>query len=286
MTGFFQDLWTQPLLQRALLAGILVSIAGGVVGTYVGVRRITYLAGGIAHCVLGGLGAAVYLRKVHGWTWLDPLYGAIAAALLAAGIIGVVSLRFRQRQDTLIGATWAIGMATGVLFVWKTPGYAEDLMAYLFGNIAMVSSGEVWTIAALDVVVIVLSALCYRQFLAICFDEEFARARGLAVERYSLLLLSLAALTVVLLVAVVGIVMVIALLTLPVATAGLFARRLWQMMLAAVLLSMVTTTGGLAISYGPELPPGATTILLAGGLYLLALAVRTALRRLRAVSAT
>jgi len=286
MTGFFQDLWTEPLLQRALLTGLLAGVACGVVGTYVVVRRITYLAGGIAHCVLGGLGAAVYLRKVHGWTWLDPLYGATAAALLAAGIIGVVSLRFRQRQDTLIGATWAIGMATGVMFVWKTPGYAEDLMGYLFGNIAMVSAGEMWMIAALDVVVVVLSALFYREFLAICFDEEFARTRGLAVEGYSLLLLGLAALTVVLLVAVVGIVMVIALLTLPVATAGLFARRLWQMMAASALLSMITTTGGLAISYGPELPPGATTILLAGGLYLLALALRTALRRLRSASAT
>ena len=285
MMDFFRDLSTQPLLQRALLTGLLAGIACGVVGTYVVVRRATYLAGGIAHCVLGGLGAAVYLRKVHGWTWLDPLYGATAAALLAAGIIGVVSLRFRERQDTLIGATWAIGMATGVMFLWKTPGYAEDLMAYLFGNIAMVSASEVWMIAALDVVVVVLSVLFYGKFLAICFDEDFARSRGLAVEGYSLLLLGLAAVTVVLLVAVVGIVMVIALLTLPVATAGLFARRLWQMMLASALLSMLTTTGGLAISYGPELPPGATTILLAGGLYLLALAVRTALRRPQAASA-
>ena len=115
MSEFLDALWSLPVLQRAVLTGLLASVACGVVGSYVVVRRITYLAGGIAHCVLGGLGAAVYLRKVHGWEWMDPLYGAVASALLAAVIMGVVSLRFRQREDTVISALWAIGMAAGVL---------------------------------------------------------------------------------------------------------------------------------------------------------------------------
>jgi len=265
---FFDAVARYPFLQYALLAGVLSSVACGVVGTYVVVRRITYIAGGISHCVLGGIGAALYLQRVHGWQWLNPLYGAVAAALAAAAVIGLVSLRARQREDTVIGALWAIGMATGVLFLAKTPGYSQDLMSYLFGNILMVSAGDLWLIAALDAVVIALAVLFHNQFLAVCFDEEFARVRGLRVEAYYLLLLGLTALTVVLLVTVVGIVLVIALLTLPVAVAGHFARRLWQMMALATVLSIVLTTAGLAISYEPDLPAGATIIVLAGAVYL------------------
>jgi len=280
MREFIEAVRVVPFVQRALLTGVLASVACGVVGSYVVVRRITYLAGGIAHCVLGGLGAAVYLNRVHGWTWLAPLHGAVAAALLAAGAIGIVSLRFGQREDTVISALWAVGMATGVLFIWSTPGYQQDLVSYLFGNIAMVSARELWLVAALDALIIVVSLLFYKQFVAVCFDEEFARTRGVRVEFYYLLLLCLTALTVVLLVTVVGVVMVIALLTLPVAVAGQFARRLWQMMVIAALLSMALTTAGLAVSYGPELPPGATTIVLCGGLYLLVLGAGALRRRL------
>ena len=268
MTEFLDAALRYPFIQYALLAGILASVACGIVGTYVVVRRITYIAGGISHCVLGGIGASLYLQRVHGWTALHPIYGAVAAALLAAAIIGIVSLRAKQREDTVIGALWAVGMAAGVLFIAKTPGYSQDLMSYLFGNILMVTASDLWLIAALDAVVIVLGVLFYNQFLAVCFDEEFARVRGLRVEFYYLLLLGLTALTVVLLVTVVGIVLVIALLTLPVAVAGFFAKRLWQMMVLAALFSIAFTVGGLAISYGPDLPSGATIVILAGAVYL------------------
>jgi zinc transport system permease protein len=268
VTEFLDAAANYAFVQYALLAGVLASIACGIVGTYVVVRRITYIAGGISHCVLGGIGAALYFQRVHGWEWLSPLYGAIAAALAAAMIIGLVSLRAKQREDTVIGALWALGMAVGVLFIAKTPGYSQDLMSYLFGNILMVSKADLWLIAALDALVVVLGLVFYNQFLAVCFDEEFARVRGMRVEFYYLLLLGLTALTVVLLVTVVGIVLVIALLTLPVAVAGYFARRLWQMMALAALFSMLFTTGGLAISYQPDLPAGATVIVLAGAVYL------------------
>lgn len=276
MIEFIDALETAPFMRYALLTGLLASVACGVVGTYVVARRITYVAGGIAHCVLGGMGAAVYFNKVHGVAWLTPLHGAIAAAVLAAVIIGVVSLRFRQREDTIISALWATGMAAGVLFIFSTPGYQQDLLSYLFGNILMVSAGDLWLIALLDLGVIVVSLAFYKQFLAICFDEEYARTRGVRVEAFYLLLLLLTALTVVLLISVVGIVMLIALLTLPVATVGQFARRLWQMMLLAVLLSMLLTMAGLAVSYGPNLPSGAVTILLAGAAYALSIVARSA----------
>jgi len=268
MIDFIHAVAQHSFMRYALLTGILASIACGIVGTYVVTRRITYIAGSIAHCILGGMGAAYYLKRVHHWDWLDPLYGAIFAALLAAIIIGLVSLRAKQREDTVIGALWAIGMAVGILFIAKTPGYNENLMSYLFGNILMVSAKDLWLIAGLDGLVIALGLLFYNQFLAVCFDEEFARLRGVNVEFFYLLLLCLTALTVVLLVSVVGIVMVIALLTLPVAVAGNFAKRLWHMMAFATLFCITFTTGGLALSYGADLPTGATIILLAGAVYL------------------
>jgi len=265
---FLDALFKHAFLQHALLAGLLASVACGVVGTYIVVRRISYIAGGIAHCVLGGLGAAVYLQKACGCAWLHPLYGAIASALLAALIIGFVSLRWKQREDTVIGGLWAFGMAVGVLFIWRTPGYSEDLMSYLFGNILMVTPESLYLIAGLDVLVVALGILFYNKFLAVCFDEEFAGVRGVNVEFYYLLLLCLTALTVVLLVTIVGIVMVIALLTLPVAVAGNFSKSLRQMMVFSAVFTVIFTTAGLAASYSLDLPSGATIIILAGVVYL------------------
>ena len=269
MSAFLTDLPQYPFLQYALLTGLLVSVACGVIGSYVVTKRITYIAGSIAHTVLGGLGAARYCQTVYHWDWFHPLYGAVLAAIVSAVIIGVVSMRARQREDTVIGSLWAVGMAAGILFIYKTPGYNEDLMSYLFGSILMVSPQDLWMIAGLDVLVVVVGVLFYNQFLALCFDEEFARLRGVHVEFYYLLLLCLTALTVVLLVTVVGIVMVIALLTLPAAVAGELTKRLWHMMALATLLTALFTTAGLAVSYGPDLPAGATTIIIAGIAYLL-----------------
>jgi zinc transport system permease protein len=268
MTEFLADLMSFPFLRYALLAGLLASVACGIMGSYVVSRRITYIAGAISHSVLGGMGAARYCEVVLGWTWFHPLAGATIAALVSALIIGLVSLRAKEREDTVIGAVWAIGMATGIMFIFRTPGYNEDLMSYLFGNILMVSGQDLWFMAGLDLLIIGLVVLFYNKFLAVCFDEEFARLRGVHVEGYYLLLLGLTALTVVLMLSVVGIVMVIALLTLPAATAGYFSRRLWHMMGLSVLFSALFTTGGLALSYSPNLPAGATIILVAGAVYL------------------
>jgi zinc transport system permease protein len=279
MADFFADVAKYHFLQYALLAGVLVSVASGVMGTYVVVRRITYIAGSIAHCVLGGLGAAQYFQVVHGWTWLEPIYGAALTAVGAAMIIGIVTLKAKQREDTVIGALWAIGMSVGVLFIARTPGYQADIMRYLFGDILMVGKADLVLTALLDLAVVTVSIMFYNKFQAVCFDEEFARLRGVQVEFYYLLLLVLTALTVVLLMKVVGIVMVIALLTLPVAVAGYFARSLWQMMVVGTLLSALFTTSGLAISYKPNLPAGATIIVLAGAVYLLTAGGRMLVRR-------
>ncbi len=261
-----------PFLRYALLAGLLSSVAFGIMGTYVVSRRITYIAGAISHCVLGGIGASLYCQNVLHWSWCHPLLGAMAAALLAALIIGWVSLHAQEREDTIISAIWAAGMAIGLLLIARTPGYV-DPMSYLFGNILLLSQQDLWLILLLDGVIVGLSLYFYHVFLAVCFDEEFARIRGIRVDLFYMLLLCLTALTIVLLVRIVGIVMVIALLALPAATAGQFSRRLWQMMIIATIFCMVFCTAGLGISYRYDLPGGPTIIVFAAVAYLVAIVV-------------
>jgi len=261
MSEFLRAALSQSFMQHALLGGVLASIGCGVMGTYVVVKRIGYLAGGIAHSVLGGMGIAYFLGG-------SPVLGSLIAALVAALIIGWVKLRLHQQEDTVIGAIWAVGMALGVVFISQTPGYKVDLMSYLFGNILMVPRSDLYLMAVLDGLMVLAVTLFYKQFLAVSFDEEFARARGVSVEGFYLLLLMLVALTVVILVQVVGLILVIALLTLPAAIASQYVRTLGRMMLVATLMGAAFTTGGLALSYQPDLPAGATIILVAGCVFL------------------
>lgn len=273
MGQFLSDLQTYTFLQYAFLAGILSSIACGIIGSYVTVRRITYIAGAISHCTLGGMGAARYLQKEFAFS-VTPLQGAVVAALLAAATITVVKHYTSQREDTVLSAIWSIGMAAGIFFISKTSGYNEDLMSYLFGDILMVSQKDLLLIGILDLIIVGIVLLYYNKLIAICFDEEFARISGVKVDLFEMLLLLMIALTVVLLVQVVGIVMVVAMLTLPAAAAGQMVKRLWQMMVAAVLLCLFCTTGGLAVSYQPDFPAGATIIILTGMVYFMITTVK------------
>lgn len=270
MFEFWKAVMEQPLAQNAVFAALLVSMTCGVVGTYVVVRRITYIAAGVAHCVLGGMGAARYLQVVHGWEFFHPIYGALIAALGAAFVIGWMSLSNREREDSAISAVWSVGMASGVLFIYATPGYSQDLMGYLFGNILLVTQQHLYFMAGLNVLILVMVMCWYDKFQLICFDEEFARTRNVNVSLFYILLLGLTALTVVALSVIVGIVLVIALLTLPAALAGRFAGSLAQMMVIATILCAVFSLAGLTVSYAPDLPAGPTIIVIAGACYFIA----------------
>ncbi len=276
---FWNDLLTYSFLRNALFAAVLASVACGIIGSFVVVRRTTYVGGAIAHSVLGGMGAARYFQKVHDIQWLTPLTGATIAAVAAAVITALVTFHGRQREDTVLSAIWAIGMATGISFITATPGYHEDLMSYLFGNILMVGGSELIYMVLLDILVVASVALFYDRFLVISFQPELATLRGLKVGIYHTFLLILISLTVVLLTQVVGLVMVIALLTLPAATASQLTRRLWTMMITASLLCLFFTITGIAVSYEPELPAGATIIELTGAGYLLVMGTKWVLRK-------
>ncbi len=272
---FLTALVEHDFLRTALLAGLLASIGCGVIGPYVVVKRIGFMAGGIAHSVLGGMGAALY----YGF---HPILGALGAAIVAAMLIGWVKLNWHAQEDTLIGALWAIGMAVGVIFISQTPGYATDLMSYLFGNILLVPPLEIKIMGTLDLVLLLVVALFHRQFLAVVFDEEFARLRGVNVTLYYLLLLCLVAVTVVLLIQVVGLILVIALLTLPAAVAGHYVHTLGRMMLVAAVAGTIFTSGGLALAYEKDLPGGASIVLIAGTAYVVSAVLSRSLWRWRA----
>ncbi len=263
MFEFVDVLIHQGFMQNAIVIGLLASVACGIMGSYVVVRRIVFISGGISHTVLGGMGIAYY----YGY---NPIHGAVVSALIAALVIGFVSLRYHQYEDTLIGALWAVGMAVGILFIYKTPGYNVDLMSYLFGNILMVERESLRLLVYLDALIIFSVLLFYKRFLAVCFDEEYSELQGIGVVTTYLLLLCLIALTVVILIQVVGIILVIALLTLPAATARYYAHSLVHMMILASVLGALFTTSGLIVSYQPNLPAGATIIVIAGLAYLFA----------------
>ncbi|MBF8270875.1 MAG: hypothetical protein HW386_2584 [Gammaproteobacteria bacterium] len=272
MINSVNALFSYQFMQHALIACLLASVGCGIIGTYVVVKRIGFLAGGIAHTVLAGMGIAYFLGSA-------PMLGAIIVALLSALLVGYIKLRWHQDEDILIAAFWSVGMAVGILFISRTPGYNIDLMSYLFGNILLVTSRDLLYMLLLDLAIIILVIVYYKQFLATAFDEEFAGLRGVQVEWVYILLLCAIALTVVLLINIVGLILVMALLVLPAATAAQFVGSITRMMVVSILLSMVITVSGLLLSYQPDLPSGSTIIVLAGAVYVLAIVLRRAATR-------
>lgn len=269
MSGFIEALFdpAMPFVRNALVAGLLSSVLFGVLGAVVTVKRIAGLAGAISHAVLGGIGLALFLSARGIVPGFPPIAGALIFAVISAGLIGVVSIKAKQREDTVINALWAIGMSLGVLFIAKTPGYA-DPMSYLFGNILLVTRADLVLLAILDLIVVALAWRFYPQIEASAFDEEFARTRGVPTQAVFLVLLAVTAVAIVLLQTFVGIVMVIAMLTLPAGTAGFSARNLAGMMIGGVILSSAFSTAGLATSWALDLPAGAVVVVIAGAVFL------------------
>jgi zinc transport system permease protein len=244
-------------MRNALMAGLLAAVACGIVGVYVVVKKIVFISGGIAHASFGGIGMGYFFG-------INPIIGALVFSVASGLAIGGITRKTRLPADTAIGILWATGMALGVIFINLTPGYAPDLMSYLFGNILTVPFSDILLMLVLDAVIIGIVILFYKEYLILSFDEEYATAIGMPVERLYLLLLAMIALTVVVLIRVVGMILVIALLTFPAAMARLFTHNLKKMMLLSVIFGFLFTLGGLWLSYELKLPSGATIILLGG----------------------
>lgn len=259
-------------MQNAVLAAILASIACGIIGTYVVVKRITFISGGIAHAAFGGIGLGYFLN-------INPLYCLIPFSLASAVGIGWISKRAKVAEDTAIGIFWSVGMALGVVFIGLTPGYAPNLFSYLFGNILTVPRGDIFFMAGLDVFILAVVYVLYKEFLAICFDEEYSRVSGKKVELYYMILLCLVALTVVILVRIVGIILVIALLTIPAAIAKHYTYNIRKIMFYSCLIGIILTLGGLWLSYVLDIASGATIILLAAAAFVISSGVKALVKR-------
>jgi zinc transport system permease protein len=254
------DFLHYDFMRNALLAGVLVSIACGVVGSLVVVNRLSALSGGIAHAAYGGLGLAVFLR------W-PPLAGAVLFSIVASLFMGYVSQRNKERADTIIGVVWAAGMAFGVLMIDLSKGYYVDMMSYLFGSILAVPLETILFMALLDVIVVAVVGLLFKEFIGMSYDEEFSLISGVPAKALYYILLLLISLSVVLLIRVVGLILVIALFTIPASIAEMFTKNLKSIMVAASLLGVLFTLCGLLLSYYLNITSGATIILVAAVSY-------------------
>ena len=255
------DIFSYGFMINAIYASILASIVCGIVGTYVVVKRIVFISGGISHTAYGGIGLGYFLG-------FNPLFGAIGFSIMSAGFLSVMRKKKTQHEDTIIGIMWAFGMAVGIIFVNLTPGYSPNLMNYLFGNILTVPRSEIIMMLILAAFIMLMVTLFFREFQAVTFDEEYARTLGLPVDKLYFLLLIIIALTTVLLIKLVGIILVVALLSIPSAISIKFVKSIGQMMVMSVLLGLLFTLSGLFLSYYLNLSSGAMIIMTASAGYL------------------
>lgn len=276
MIQFFSDMAVNPFLLTGLLAGILAAVACGTIGPYVVTRRITFLSGAIAHIAVAGVGGALFVqyRFPDALGWFDPLYGATAVAVAAAIVIALLRHYVGEGTDTLISALWALGMAVGILLSKFTPGYQGELIGYLFGSLAFVSWEQIAWIATLDVIIIGSVLLFHKRLMAVCLDPEQAQLQHIPVLQTNILLLCLVALTVICLTQVVGLILVIALLSLPAATAGHHVGSMGKLMAGSTLLCLGLTTLPRIAVYGTRVSPEAAIVLAAGMVYLLSVTYR------------
>jgi len=241
-------------MRNALIAGLLASVSCGIIGAFVVVKKMVSISGAISHASFGGIGLGYFLR-------VSPILGALFFSTLSALGMGLVSRRTRLSEDTAIGIMWAVGMAAGIIFIGLTPGYAPDLFSYLFGSILTVPLLDIIMMLVLDIFIIIVISLLYKEFFAISFDEEFATVMGVPTEALYLTLLCLVALTIVILIRIVGGILVIALLTIPAAAARQFTYNLKLMMVLSIVFGALFTFAGLLLSYYLDLASGATTIM-------------------------
>jgi len=259
-----------PFIRYAFLAGLLSSIPFGIIGSFVVVKRMTYIAGAVSHNSLGGIGLALYFSTVLGIHSISPMGGAVIFSVISALVISLTITKTNARLDTVIGTIWAIGMSIGLIFIHLTPGYV-DPMSYLFGNILLISQSNLTTIAILNLLITAFSLLFFNQFVSVSFDSDFARTRNINTTFYETFLIVLVALTVILMITIVGIVMVIALLTIPPAISALYSKRMKSMMWISIMMCALITSSGLYLSYVFTIPTGSATVALGGVIYIVLL---------------
>jgi zinc transport system permease protein len=267
MLQIFTEIFQYQFILNAFWAAMLVSIASGLVGSYIVARRLVFLSGGITHASFGGIGIAYYLG-------INPILGAAVFAVLTAFGVESLSQRFTVREDSAIGILWSVGMAIGIFFVFLTPGYAPNLMSFLFGSILTVSKQDIYLLLGLDVVMLIFFLLFFRSILYLAFDPAFARTQKVPEKLFTYILKGFLALTIVLSIRLVGIILLISLLTIPPSIANIFTKRFKNIIFISIVIGFIGSLVGLIISYGLNIPSGATIILSLVVIFLLAKILR------------
>lgn len=247
------ELFQYNFFINAAIAAVFASISCGIIGTYIVSKRMVFISGGITHASFGGIGLGYFLG-------ISPILGATGFSILAAVLIEFFSKKVKIRQDSAIGIFWSFGMALGIIFIYITPGYAPNLMSYLFGSILSVTNAELLFMGGVSLAIISLFLLAYRLILYIAFDEEFARTQNAPVNFINYLLISFVALTIVVNIRVVGIILVISLLTIPQTIANLLTKDFRKIIYISILISLIGTFSGLIAAYYLDIPSGASII--------------------------
>ncbi|UCG29089.1 MAG: metal ABC transporter permease [Bacteroidales bacterium] len=272
------EIFRYQFFLKALLAALLTSISCGIVGTYIVSKRIVFLSGGITHASFGGIGIGYFLG-------INPILGAAVFAVLSALGIEFISKKADIREDSVIGIWWSFGMALGIIFIFITPGYAPNLLSYLFGSILTITDVDIYMMIGLNVVLILFFSLLFKIILFISFDAEYASTYRAPVQLINYLLISLVALTIVINIRVMGIILIISLLTIPQTIANLFTKSFRNIIYVSVVLALTGCIAGLFVSYRFDIPSGASIIFILVILFLFArvykrLAQRITIRKL------
>ncbi len=254
------ELLQYQFVQNAMVSLFLISAVCAVIGTFIVVKRISYIAGGIAHISFGGIGLGYFLG-------IDPIISAMPFTVICAIIIGVINKMTKIGEDIAIGIFWSLGMALGIVLIFLTPGYAPDLFSYLFGNILAVPPSELVILFILDVIVLIVTLMFFEHFKAVSFDETFAQVRGVKTNFFYLLLLVLISLSVIMLIKIIGVILVIAFLTMPASIAKQYSNNLHKLMIISAIICILAGLGGFWLSYYVNLPTGASIVLLLGILF-------------------
>ncbi|MFP4557768.1 MAG: metal ABC transporter permease [Bacteroidales bacterium] len=259
ISTFFQH----QFVINAFLAALLISVAAGIVGSYIVARRLVFLSGGITHASFGGIGIAYFLG-------MNPIAGAAVFAVLSAFGVEALNQRMSVREDSAIGILWSVGMAIGIFFIYLTPGYTPNLMTFLFGSILTVSLNDIWLLLALNIVVVGFFLWFYRTILYLAFDPDFAKTQNLPVKTFTYILKGFVALTIVLSIRMVGIILLISLLTVPPTIANLFTKQFSKIIFLSIAIGFIGAIGGLLLSYNINVPSGATIIMVLVAIFALA----------------
>lgn len=273
---FFEDILTYPFLRNAVIAAVLAGVACGIAGTYIVTRRLVFLSGGITHSSFGGIGLAYYLG-------MNPIVGAAVFAVLSAVSIEYIGVRGRVREDSAIGILWSLGMAIGIIFVFLTPGYAPNLMSFLFGNILLVTVENIIWLGVFDLLLVALLGLMYRVVIYTALDRDYAATQRINVRVVNIMMLTVVSLSIVLNIKVVGIVLLVSLLTLPAVTANMLTGSYKRITMLATGMAILATLMGLYVSYIINVPAGAGSVVILAATFFVVKVVRIPLKKLKFV---